>query len=99
MALTTKSLKPKADEKPKQADEEIVVSEPKNEQEPEASEPKKAKSSKTLYEVIRALSYKGVRYFGKRELGNNKIIPADVVEMTEHEAKAYGVRYLKKVSK
>ncbi len=51
------------------------------------------------YKVInQAIAYNGQTYYPERKVGDKKI-PADVVEMSEEEAKAYGKDYLVKISK
>lgn len=53
----------------------------------------------TQYKVLKQpISYNGGVFYPERRAGN-KIIEADVVEIDENTAKAYGDEYLEKVSK
>jgi hypothetical protein len=51
-----------------------------------------------FYKVLQAIYYQGGNFYPERSAGD-KTIPADVIEMDEPTAKAFGQDYLKKVSK
>lgn len=59
----------------------------------ESTKPKNA-----YYEVKEAIAYGGKTHYPARKAGD-KTIPADIVEMDEETANAYGKNYLKKVDK
>jgi len=64
-----------------------------------AGEVKKGKVAKSFYKVLHALAYNGGQYYPERKAGGEKTIPADVIEMDDDTARAFGKDYVKKVNK
>jgi hypothetical protein len=58
----------------------------------------KKENKTSYYEVKQAIAHNGQSYYPARKAGD-KTIPADIVEMDDDRAGAYGKNYLKKVDK
>jgi len=70
----------------------------KTEKKPEEKKGAKKDSGKVFYNVLQTLSFNGGVHKPSYKAGG-KTIPADIVEMTEAEASAFGKKYLKKIDK